>query len=290
MTEHTRNKSPLDGRIGAADNSHGPVRIQDALSRLPIKPRPDALTTAAKENCKWCHDKQWFGYHVNHGEPHFGEVYPCLYCNSGNDPEALHRLSGLNEGEQKWRLADLDVEGRPSIAHLEAECRQLIQGKRHILTVWGAYGNGKTLALQAVVNELAERRVPAMYYTTKQMLDHLRAAYHNSAADGSEGVDARLQRLADVPCLVLDEFDKVSPTTWAMEQLTDLIDRRHRGSEAGTHATLIAMNTDPEQLEPWIASRLMAGCNRVVHVDGGDLRPFVGIDEDSGKHAQESHA
>jgi DNA replication protein DnaC len=208
---------------------------------------------------------------VEYGEPDFGDVYPCPDCNGGREPATLHRLSGLSEHEQQWRQRDLDTEGRPAVSRLEQACRELIGGSRHILTIWGACGNGKTLALQAVVNEMAEHRVVAMYYTTKQMLDHLRDAM-DSAGDRREGL---LKRLEDVPFLALDEFDKVSPTEWTMVQLTDIIDRRHRGSEAGTHATLIAMNADPSSLEPWIATRLMAGCNRVVHLDGGDLRSVL---------------
>ncbi len=204
--------------------------------------------------------------------PNFGDIYPCPYCNSGNDPKTLRRLSGLSEHEQQWRLTDLDTLERPAVGLLERACREIIGGRRHILTVWGACGNGKTLALQAVVNEMAERRVPAMYYTTKQMLDHLRAAVDPSAGERRDGVQRRLNRLEQIPCLVLDEFDKVSLTDWVMEQLTAIIDRRHRGSEAGTHATLLAMNADPALQEPWIASRLLAGCNRVIHLDGGDLR------------------
>jgi hypothetical protein len=112
------------------------------------------------------------------------------------------------------------------------------------------------------------------------MIDYLREPMAGSSGDRRETVRSRLQRLADVSCLALDEFDKVSLTDWVLEQTTDLIDRRHRGSEAGTHATLIAMNTDPAHLEPWIASRLFAGCNRVVHVEGGDLRPLINLDAD----------
>jgi DNA replication protein DnaC len=251
------------------------VRLKDALPLPRIKPRPGALITVVEEKCHRCHDIGHFSYGAPLGHPNFGKTFPCPDCNSGNDPHTLHQLSGLNEHEQRWQLADLDTEGRPAIARLEAECRALIQGQRRMLTVWGAYGNGKTLALQAVVNEMVERRVQAVYYTTKQMLDYLRAAYATSAGERRDGLDERLKVLEEIPCLALDEFDKVSATGWVMEQLTDIIDRRHRGSEAGTHATLIAMNTDPALQEPWLASRLMAGCNRVVHTESGDLRPAL---------------
>ncbi|HET6846375.1 MAG TPA: AAA family ATPase [Anaerolineales bacterium] len=187
----------------------------------------------------------------------------------------MHRQSGLSQSEQKWRLIDIDVEGRPSVGRLVHACRELIAGQRHILTVWGGYGVGKTLALQAVVNEMNERRVPAVYYTTKQMLDYLRDGMDVGPGERGPRVTARHDRLAELPVLALDEFDKISPTDWVQEQLTYIIDRRHRLSEAGSHATLIAMNADPGSLQPWITSRLMAGCNVVVHVEGGDLRPAI---------------
>ena len=277
MTELNPSTS-AQGTAGSGTHAtHGPVPIKDTLSLPRIKPRPGASITVVAEKCHFCHDLGHFRKDpkAEPGDPDFGETVHCPYCNGGNDPQTLRRLSGLSEHEQQWRLTDLDTQGRPAVQRLEQACRELIGGRRRVITVWGTCGNGKTLALQAVVNEMAERRVPAMYYTTKQMLDHLRDGIYGAAGERSEGMQARLKRLEDVPYLALDEFDKVSSTDWVREQLTYFIDRRHRASEAGTHATLIAMNADPAQQEPWIASRLMAGCNRVVHLDGGDLRSLL---------------
>lgn len=259
--------------------------IQEMLSLPPIPRRPDAYVTDVKPKCSMCLDSGHLqkNSRAQPGEPDFGETIPCPRCNGGNDPSTLRRLSGLSEYEQQWRLTDLDTEGRPAVQLLEKACRELIDGRRHILTLWGTSGNGKTLSLQVVVNEMNDRRVQAMYSTTKQLLDNLRAAYDKSPDESRAGLKRRLANLVDMPYLALDEFDKVSMTDFAMEQLTYLIDSRHRLSEAGTHATLIAMNTDPAQQQPWIASRLFAGCNRVVHLEGADLRPHVGLNETPGK-------
>ncbi len=152
-------------------------------------------------------------------------------------------------------------------------CRSFVENPAGILTLWGGFGNGKTMCLQAVVNELIQRGVTAVYITAFDLFSHIRDAFNPRREVVSESAYNRLERFEDIRVLALDELDKVRPTDWLSEQLTDLIDKRHRRGLDGKHGTLIAMNTDPASQNDWIASRLMDGRNRVVHNTDADLRP-----------------
>ncbi len=154
-------------------------------------------------------------------------------------------------------------------------CRSFVEDPVGILTLWGGVGNGKTMCLQAVVNELIERGVMSIYITAFDLFSHIRDAFNARREVVSESAYNRLGRFERVRVLALDEMDKVRPTDWMQEQLTHLIDKRHRHGLDGKNGTLIAMNTDPALQSDWIASRLMDGRNRVVHNTDADLRPML---------------
>jgi DNA replication protein DnaC len=187
----------------------------------------------------------------------------------------MAKLSGLTEKERKLRLSQVATTGRAGTAAMLKACRSFVENPAGILTLWGGVGNGKTTCLQAVVNELIERGVTSVYITAFDLFSHIREAFNSKQEVVSESAYNRLMRFEKVRVLALDELDKVRPTDWTLEQLTDLIDKRHRRGLDGTNGTLIAMNTDPALQSDWIASRLMDGRNQVVHNTDADLRPML---------------
>ena len=75
--------------------------------------------------------------------------------------------------------------------------------------------------------------------------------------------------------LCVDELDKVNQTDWALELQTALIDIRYRTGLEGTTGTVFAMNTSPDTLPGWIASRMRDGRNVVVENPDADMRPAM---------------
>lgn len=236
---------------------------------------PDASTSAADPpKCKKCDGVGYLNKYKPVGDPEFGEIFLCD-CQLPEVAARAQQASGVRPQEREGRLADIEVRGRPGTALMTEACQEFVRRPAGMLTLWGGVGNGKTMALQAVVNELTASAVAAVYVTAFDLLSDIKQGFNAPRDAGSEDAYLRLKRFEEVRVLALDEFDKINQTTWAMEALTDLIDRRYRFGFDGPEGTLLAMNSDPTGLPDWLRSRLTDGRNRVVHNEDGDLRPAL---------------
>jgi len=124
--------------------------------------------------------------------------------------------------------------------------RRAIQAHVGILTFWGDYGSGKTLALQIVLNELREggHALDGYYAPFAVILDHLRSLFNQR-----EGTSTYWQRLLSVPVLAVDEVTRFNATSdWQRDMLFVLVDTRYR--RRASHLTLFATNDDPRKALP----------------------------------------
>lgn len=209
------------------------------------------------------------------GHPDFGKAQACT-CLNRKTATRVQTLNRMRPAEQSIRLADIDLAvGENGTRRMVAAARAFLADPTGMLTICGSPGNAKSMALMAVVNELIERGVPALYITMFDLVGYVRQAFyrdaHGNLLVGSEDAYSRLKWFAGVQVLAVDEFDKVKLTDWVLEQMTDLVDERYRSAE--TRGTLIAMNAGVQQLPEWIASRLLDGRNRLVVNQDADLRP-----------------
>lgn len=224
--------------------------------------------------CPICFDAGFYRLDVPVGDPRFGKIFRCE-CKATEDAERLQRLSGLTSQERRARLEDIDTEGRPGTASMVRACREFMLAPLAFLTLWGNTGNAKTTALQAMVNTFIDARVEAVYITAFDLLAYIKAAFNKNPGDPfNDDAYSRLMRFSSVRVLAIDEFDKLRMTEWALEQITDLIDRRYRLGMDDNASTIIAMNSNPRDLSPWIASRLTQ--YPIIHNADGDMRPLIG--------------
>lgn len=248
-------------------------KINHAIRSLNI-PKPNLSPLPRSTDCPICKGIGYISYDLPVGHPEFGRAYPCP-CRTGEGARELAKLSGLTEKERELRLSMFRTSGRPGTADMLKACRSFVEDPVGILTLWGGVGVGKTMCLQAVVNGLIERGVMSVYVTAFDLFSHIREAFNAQREVVSESAYNRLARFERVRMLALDEMDKVRPTDWMLEQMTNLMDKRHRRGLDGKNGTLLALNTDPALLNDWIASRLMDGRNRAVHNADADLRPVL---------------
>lgn len=212
------------------------------------------------------------GYHKNDlpcGHPDFGKMLPCS-CQAPARLARLADLSGLKEHEKGLRLPDLYAFNAASRALIQV-VGDFIASPRGWLYVWGAPGNGKTLALQVVVNEVLDRGLSALYITFSDLLDLMRQTFGQQPPHG-DTFWYRFQRLLDVQVLAIDEFDKVNQTGFVREFQSKLADHRYRDAVAGQTATLFAANEDPALLPAWIADRVHDARFQVLHNVGHSVR------------------
>lgn len=147
----------------------------------------------------------------------------------------------------------------------------------HRITLFhGGTGNGKTIILQAVVNESTRRHIAAVYITYADLLDHIRAGFNPNKKINSDDAQVRFEKFIHVPVLALDELDKAyNATDWMLEKTTQLIDHRYRSGLAGRTGTLIAMNNHPDMLPIDIYSRIMDGRNTRINNNDPDMRSLL---------------
>ena len=186
------------------------------------------------------------------------------------DPTSVHkttetarlaRISGLLPEEMAARLDDVALVG--DTARMTELARKFVAEPWGFFTLWGGYGNGKTLILQAVVNEFREKYGNlGIYVRMHDLLEYVRAGY---AADAREDARARYEQLKSLPVLAIDEFDAARMTDFAYEFRTAFLDDRYRLAITRRAHTLFAMNCDPATLPGDIYDRLRDGRFVIFH-------------------------
>ena len=155
----------------------------------PTSPPPGRSTGGVgKPDCPHCHGVGYLRKDLPVGHPDFGEAWPCS-CWAEDRVPRLQELSGLTAARRKVRLADIVVEGRPATARMLQACLEFCERPTGILTLWGGVGNGKTMALHGVVNELNRRGIQAVYVTAFALIAHLQEAF--DVAHGEQMIAGR---------------------------------------------------------------------------------------------------
>lgn len=213
--------------------------------------------------------------------PDFGKLTPCPNEIHQQDKQAiLLAHSGLKDHE-RWLLDDL--------VHVEDVTREMVQlmkgfmeNPRGWIYLWGGFGTGKTVSLQAAVYETIKIGKPAYYTTLADLLGVVKAVFNPPTAKRTadedawrawDTVEARFERMRDIYMLALDEFDseRVNETGFAREFYGRLMDGRYRGAEETV--TLFAANKPPTAHTGWIADRFEDGRFIVFEHTGKSVRP-----------------
>ncbi len=150
-------------------------------------------------------------------------------------------------------LDDIILRGADTQVML-AQAREFVERPSGFLTLWGGWGNGKTLILQAVVNELRAGGMTAAYVTFKDLIDWVSAGFDDVEDQGTES--QRFTYVRDAQVLAVDEVDKIRLTEYRQEFRTAFFDWRYRSAIEGDAHTLFAMNCNPMELPGDIYDRL----------------------------------
>jgi DNA replication protein DnaC len=196
------------------------------------------------------------------------------------DPIGVHKaaktarlayISGLLSEEMAVRLDNIVPRG--DTAEMADLARKFVNEPWGFFTLWGGSGNGKTLILQAVVNEFRERHsVVGTYVRMHDLLEYVRAGYAPNARDDAR---ARYEQLKSLPILAIDEFDAARMTDFAYEFRTAFLDDRYRLAVVRRAHTLFAMNCDPEELPGDIYDRLIDGRFVIFRNKDSSMRPAI---------------
>jgi DNA replication protein DnaC len=204
-------------------------------------------------------------YDVEAGDPRFSQTVACNVCNKDAQQRYLTELCGLTGDMLTWDFGNTKRLQANALAYDAA--KWLAKQPQYFYTLTGLPGRGKTRLLAAIVNEARQAGRTAVYTTTSELFDHLRAAY---APGASVTADYLLDKLTTCTVLALDEFDRYSQTEWAQEKFFQLIERRYRrGDEC---LTCFATNAALDDLPQYVTSRMLDRRSHVFEIVGADLR------------------
>lgn len=216
--------------------------------------------------CAFCEDTKFIREDLPVGHPRFGQIMPCPKCNVA----AIDAACGLQAHERGITLAQLITNGRPSARAMKEHGELFIQDPTGFLSVYGDWGNGKTVLLQSIVNGCLAEGIEAVYLTAHELLDYLKEAFDPKVMDTDI---ARIRRLARVQVLCIDELDKAKDTAYAADMQQHLLNERYRN--ARQLGTVLAWNGGLDAL-PWPA--VVSRIREFVHIENKDpdLRPAIG--------------
>lgn len=134
------------------------------------------------------------------------------------------------------------------------------------LFFYGEPGTGKTFAAICIANALLERGWEVLVTSPMRLLEYMRGANADAAA--------MTKRLARADLLVLDDLGAERDTSYAMEQVYNLIDARYRAGKpmvVTSNETAKKLKSDGNIRKIRVYNRVI-GCCRCVQVKGKDYR------------------
>ena len=234
-----------------------------------------------KPDCPHCQGLGYVVPAVGPDDPGFGRAVTCVCRMVEQERARLNNLLSLSQaGFFEGMTFDNFITNVKSLTAIEKSSLQLAKREAKAfagkpagwLLLRGGYGCGKTHLAAAIVNYCHENGRPALFLTTPDLLDYLRAAF---SPDSEVTYDERFEQVRNVPLLILDDFGTHSNTAWAEEKLFQIINHRY----ALRLPTVITTNLDEEDFEPRLRSRLghvgQQGVVNLVEIRSRDFR--VGV-------------
>lgn len=257
------------------------MNIETSLSGDP----PDDSATASglgKPECPHCGGLGYIIPDVPPIDPRFGRAVACS-CRAAE--REMTRIGGLMKLSQLGALQNCTFDAFLPNGHglTQAKKRNLklafdlvrayAEKPEGWLVLKGGYGCGKTHLAAAVASRRIALGHPALFVSTPDLLDHLRAAFSPHA---TTGYDERFEQIRNTPLLILDDLGTQSNSDWAQEKLYQIFNHRYNNHLP----TIVTTNLELEAIEMRIRSRMVdPSLVQIIHIAAPDFRR-AGVDQE----------
>jgi DNA replication protein DnaC len=215
-------------------------------------------------------------------DPRFGRAVACT-CRAAE--REMSRIEGLMKLSQLGALQNCTFNAFLAEGHGLTPGRQLnlkmaydralayAQNPDGWLVLKGGYGCGKTHLAAAVANLRIEMGHSALFVSTPDLLDHLRASFSPNA---TTGYDERFEQIRSTSLLILDDLGTQSNSEWAQEKLYQIFNHRYNNRLP----TIVTTNLELEAIEIRIRSRMVdPSLVQIIHIAAPDFRR-AGVDQE----------
>lgn len=217
--------------------------------------------------CPICHGLGFIRHDVEFGHPDFGKLFIC-------PNNRVWDIEGITEEEGEL-LEFSKFANTPAITELKRHLYDLMKQGYGLLYLWGKPGSGKTLSCKAAtVYARYMYGYEARYYTHISMFNWLRSSYDSD--NGQSLYARRLDDIAKVRWLVIDELGRDKFTDFSRSTLSDILDRRYVGATTQRTCTVFVSNFDPKSyLDDYQVDRLKDNRFKIVEVKHASFRQSV---------------
>lgn len=181
--------------------------------------------------CLKCQDREI----IESGTNSFGlPVFTECTCKAKKNAARKLKSSGLKEQQLKYKLEDYKVND----GNL-----QMFEGVKRYLSAWpklinstsaskgffmcGNAGIGKTMLSCIIAKDMLDKGISVVFVSSADLLAELRQAQF---AKDDEGIEAKINTLANAQALIIDDIGKEKPTEWVQSMYYRLIDLRYRNN------------------------------------------------------------
>ena len=258
------------------------MNIETLSSDSPLPNDSARASGLGKADCPHCGGLGYIIPDVPPIDPRFGRAVACT-CRAAE--QEMARIDGLMQLSQLGALKNCTFDAFLPDGHGLTPGRQLnlklaydravayAQNPEGWLVLKGGYGCGKTHLAAAVANQRIAMGHSALFVSTPDLLDHLRAAFSPNAATG---YDQRFEQIRNTPLLILDDLGAQSNSDWAQEKLYQIFNHRYNNRLP----TIVTTNLELEAIEIRIRSRMVdPGLVQIIHIAAPDFRR-AGVDQE----------
>lgn len=257
--------SDLITDISGIDEAYGELLTQPAIaailnkyeSEIDMSKLPSFMTSLdeyviGSQKCSGCvgiaNCSQPINGHYPILEPHLGRLrltyVPCDYYKS-----QLH-LNHIQNFHMPKSMARANFEtlhaaaNRETLFHLAADfVNNYSKGVyKKGMFLYGSMGSGKTYAMCTIANELAKRGIGCAVVYFPELIAEIKASFNT----GTDGGDNTVEKLKNVPVLMLDDIGSESVTSWMRDEVLGRILNHRMNHELSTFFT---SNFNFEQLQ-----------------------------------------